>query len=119
MLNSTYTVLAAGVHELKETSFAARHDGLGEGLTSPLSRLQLGTMTPSASGTLDDDDEATLERMASPRSVMSDEVLCHQCPDQTKCAVKLGAQNSLHLSVGQSLAMQRADATAKDLLGTT
>jgi hypothetical protein len=77
-------VLTAGVHELKETSFAARHDGLGESLTSPLSRLQLGTMTPSASGTLDDDDEAALERMASPRSVMSDEVQRRQHLDQNK-----------------------------------
>ena len=89
----TGVILGAGVHEPKETSFAARHESLSESLGSPLSRLQLGTITPSASGALEDDDEAALERMASPRSVMSDEVhagngrvilkVCHHFCHQT------------------------------------
>lgn len=63
------------VHELKETTFSAppKDSAATDGLTSPLSRLQLGDLSHAPSSTLGD-DEAALNNMASPRSVMSDEV---------------------------------------------
>ncbi len=66
---------AEGEHQLKETSFAApaKEGALSDTLASPLSRLALGDVSPRPSSCLDE-DEATLASMASPRSVMSDEV---------------------------------------------
>lgn len=74
-LQSSVCALAA-VHELKETTFTAppKDSAASDGLTSPLSRLQLGDLSHAPSSTLDD-DEAALNNIASPRSVMSDEVI--------------------------------------------